>query len=87
LPVTALPVTDDRTYRHMDAALEQRLIDLESRVAYHERMAEEMSQVLYQQGQTIDRLTAQMRRMRDQLAEVESGLPRSPQDDRPPPHY
>ncbi len=71
----------------MDPVLEQRLTDLESRVAHHERMAEEMSQILYQQGQTIDRLTLQLRRMRDQLAEVESGGGRSPQDDRPPPHY
>ncbi|MBP2229167.1 SlyX protein [Azospirillum agricola] len=71
----------------MDAALEQRLTDLESRLAHHERMAEEMSEVMFRQGQTIDRLTLHIRQMRDRLAEVESGGGRSPQDDRPPPHY
>jgi len=71
----------------MDPALERRLTDLESRVAHHERMAEDMSDVIFQQGQTIDRLTLQLRRMRDRLADVEAGGGRSPQDDRPPPHY
>jgi SlyX protein len=71
----------------MDPALELRLTDLESRVAHHERMAEEMSQVIFQQGQMIDRMTAQLRRLRDQLADAEFGGGRSPQDDRPPPHY
>ncbi|MCG5240389.1 SlyX family protein [Azospirillum doebereinerae] len=71
----------------MDPALEQRLTDLESRVAHHERMAEEMSEVLYEQSRTIDRLTLHLRRLREQMAEVEAGGGRSPQDDRPPPHY
>ncbi len=71
----------------MDTALDQRLTDLESRLAHHEKMAEEMSQVLFEQGRTIDRLTAQLRRLREQMAEVEFGGGRSPQDDRPPPHY
>ncbi|WP_452027532.1 SlyX family protein [Azospirillum palustre] len=66
--------------------LEERLADLESRLAHHERMAEEMSDVIFAQGQTIDRLTAQMRRMRDRVEAAEYAIA-SPQDDRPPPHY
>lgn len=71
----------------MDTALEQRLTDLEIRLAHHERMAEEMSEVIFEQGRIIDRLTLQLRGMRDRLSEVEAGGGRSPQDDRPPPHY
>jgi len=70
----------------MDPALEQRLADLESRLAHHERMAEEMSEVIFAQGQTIDRLTAQLKRMRDRVEAAEYAIA-SPQDDRPPPHY
>ncbi|WP_029010158.1 SlyX family protein [Azospirillum halopraeferens] len=66
---------------------ESRLIDLESRLAHHERMAEELSAVLYAQGRTIEALTARVRRLTERLAAVEAGGPRSPADDRPPPHY
>ncbi|GAA4255143.1 SlyX protein [Azospirillum formosense] len=71
----------------MDADTESRLTELETRLAHHERMAEEMSAVLFEQGRTIDLMTAQMRRLRDRVAELESGMPRAPQDEPPPPHY
>ena len=70
----------------MDPALEHPLADLESRLAHHERMAEEMSEVIFAQGQTIDRLTAQLKRMRDRVEAAEYAIA-SPQDERPPPHY
>lgn len=71
----------------MDATLELRLIELESRLAHHERMAEELSSVIAEQGQTIDLLNERVRRLMGRLREVEAGWDRSPQDDRPPPHY
>ncbi|WP_431854181.1 SlyX family protein [Azospirillum sp.] len=71
----------------MDKAVERRLIDLESRLAHHERMAEELSSVVFEQGRAIDLLTAQVRRLRERLMLLEAGAERSPQDDRPPPHY
>lgn len=71
----------------MDKAVERRLIDLETRLAHHERMAEELSSVAFEQGRAIDLLTAQVRRLRDRVAMLEAGVERSPQDDKPPPHY
>ncbi|MCW2246231.1 SlyX protein [Azospirillum fermentarium] len=71
----------------MSDDLTRRVIDLETRLAHHERMAEEMSQVIFEQGRTIDRQTAQIRRLIERLLSVESGGQRSPQDDKPPPHY
>jgi Uncharacterized protein conserved in bacteria len=71
----------------MDDAVEHRLTELEMRLAHHERMAEELSSVMFEQGRTIDLLTAQVRRLRDRVAELESGMPRPPQDEPPPPHY
>jgi SlyX protein len=71
----------------MDTAMEDRLIALETRLAHHERTTEELSDVITAQGRTIDLLTAQLRRLRERLGEMEAGWDRSPQDDRPPPHY
>jgi SlyX protein len=66
---------------------EPRLIALESRLAHHERMAEELSQIVADQGRTIDRLTLQIKRLIERLREAEAAWERSPQDDKPPPHY
>lgn len=71
----------------MDKAVERRLIDLETRLAHHELMSEELSSVAFEQGRVIDQLTAQVRRLKERILLLESGAERSPQDDRPPPHY
>lgn len=71
----------------MDEKLEQRLVELETRIAHHERMTEELSSVIAEQGRTIDMLTERMRRMIGRMRDLESGWERSPQDDKPPPHY
>ena len=65
----------------------QRLVALESRLAHQERMTEEVSDVLAAQAVAIDRLEAELRRLRQRLGEVESGWAPSPADDKPPPHY
>jgi SlyX protein len=65
----------------------RRLIALESRLSHHEIMAEELSEVVAGQARSIDRLMAEIRRLRDRLGEAEAGLPVSLQDEKPPPHY
>ncbi|AWK89003.1 SlyX family protein [Azospirillum thermophilum] len=70
-----------------DPSTDQRLTDLEIRLAHHEKMAEEMSQVLFEQGRTIDRMAQQIKRLRDRLLELESSAARAPIDEPPPPHY
>lgn len=67
--------------------LEHRLIDLETRITHHERMAEEMSQVMVAQGRTIDILTRRVQALIEKLRSAEAGWSPSPQDERPPPHY
>jgi len=47
--------------------MQQRLIALETRLTYHERMAEELSDVIAEQQRTIDLLTAQLRRLTGRL--------------------
>ena len=70
-----------------DEAVEDRLIALEIRLAHFERMAEDMSDVMAEQADTIDTLTAQLRRLRERMEEMRLDGGTSPQDDRPPPHY
>lgn len=71
----------------MTDPVESRLIELETRLAHYERLAEDLSAVMAEQGRIIDRMAAQVRRLSERLAELEAGWPRSPQDDKPPPHY
>lgn len=71
----------------MSKALEDRIVELEMRLAHHELMAEEVSEVLARQASTIDILELRLRRLTDRLKETEAGWDRSPNDDRPPPHY
>lgn len=71
----------------MAESLEARVVELESRLAHHERMAEDLSAVVAAQDRLLDRLASQVRRLTERLAELEGAAARSPQDDRPPPHY
>ncbi len=71
----------------MSNSQDERLALLEGRLAHHERMAEELSDVLADQYRIIDMLSAQVRRLGRRLQDLEAGTERSPQDDRPPPHY
>ena len=64
-----------------------RLTELESRLAHHERTAEDISAILTEQGRAIDSLTLQLRRLSDRITELEAGATSSPPDDQPPPHY
>jgi SlyX protein len=71
----------------MTPTTDTRLTEMESRLAHHERMTEDMSAVLSEQGRAIDALTLQLRRLTDRIGEVEAGGGNSPPDDQPPPHY
>lgn len=72
----------------MTESLEPRIVELERRLALHERMAEELSSVVAGQADTIDALALRVRRLLERLQSVEEAAwERSPQDDKPPPHY
>lgn len=70
-----------------DIDLNERLIQLESRIAHYERMAEDLSDVIARQDRIIDLVSAKVQRLIERLRSVEAGREHSPQDDRPPPHY
>jgi SlyX protein len=71
-----------------ETELQQRVTTLEIRLAHFEQMADELSEVIARQDHTIDIMGAKLQRLIERLRSVESGGgDRSPQDDRPPPHY
>ena len=74
----------------MTIALEdvlQRVTDLEIRAAYYEQMADDLSQIIARQSDTIDRLALQLRHLSDRQKGMEAQWSPSPQDSKPPPHY
>lgn len=71
----------------MEENLETRLIELESRLAYQERLTEDLSTVMADQGRILDAMTLQLRRTGERLREMEDTRDRMPPDDKPPPHY
>ena len=72
----------------MTSSFESRIVELERRMAFHERTNEELSTVIAAQARTVDGLTARVRRLLDRVQALEAIVrERSPQDDKPPPHY
>ncbi|MCZ2406718.1 MAG: SlyX protein [Burkholderiales bacterium 68-12] len=67
-------------------SLQQRLADLELKVADNDDLLDQMNLALYRQQQHIDRLTRELALLRQQMPEPGSGAPRSLRDEIPP-HY
>ena len=65
--------------------LEERLIALESRIAFQDLTIEELNEVVTRQQDQIDTLTKKVSEMRDQVAAP--GLPQKEGYEEIPPHY
>jgi SlyX protein len=65
-----------------DRRVEQRIVDLELRFMREEKLLAELNDVVVQQQRAIDRLTAEVKALREQLL---AGTD-APKDERPP-HY
>jgi len=67
--------------------MDDRITDLEIHVTHLSRTVGELNEVVYLQQQTIVRLEAELKGLREQ---VQAGAPspvRNPEDEEPPPHY
>ena len=68
---------------------EQRLIDIETKLAYQEHLVDELSTIVADQQQRIARLEARCQSLLERLRSLGEGSgagPGSPDDERPP-HY
>jgi len=67
--------------------IEERLIELETRMAYQERMIEELNQALTGQQRQLDQLEARLARIELHMREQAEGFIARASEDVPPPHY
>lgn len=66
---------------------ENRLVDIETRLAFQEDTLQQLNDVICRQQDQIDRLAARAEALRAQLGEVAAKLPDKEGEDERPPHY
>lgn len=66
---------------------EQRLIEIETRIAYQEDAQRELNDALLRQQQEIDQLRRLCHGLKEALAELAQGGPRPTPTEERPPHY
>ncbi len=64
-----------------------RLEALETRIAHHERMIDDLNQTITAQWKDIDRLKRELQRLGDRVATTEAAMGPDPGDEPPPPHW
>ncbi|KYG67262.1 SlyX protein [Bdellovibrio bacteriovorus] len=65
---------------------EERLIDIETKIAHQEHLLEELSQVLYEQQKTIDHLEKRLIQLSKKIEDGPDGGDIGPANQKPP-HY
>jgi len=67
--------------------IEHRIIELETRLSYQDRLIQELNEVVTRQQNQIDHLEAGMKRVRDHMKESAASQIARPDEETPPPHY
>jgi SlyX protein len=67
--------------------LENRIIELETRLSYQDHVIQELNEVVIRQQNQIDSLIRDGRRIRDHLKEQNQTEVSRPEEEAPPPHY
>ncbi|OOF41521.1 MULTISPECIES: SlyX family protein [Rodentibacter] len=67
--------------------LENRITELEMKVAFQEQLLEELNQALVQQQFDMDRMQLQLRYMANKLKDFQPSNIASQAEETPPPHY
>jgi SlyX protein len=67
--------------------MNDRVTELEVRLAFQEKMLAELNEVVTRQQREIERLVNDVRVLRQQLTVVAPSLAASPGEETPPPHY
>lgn len=64
-----------------------RLDVLETRIAHHERMIDDLNQTITAQWKDIDRLKREIERLGDRVASAEAAIGPNGGEEPPPPHW
>jgi SlyX protein len=70
-----------------DEAMMSRIERLEERSAFQEHAIEELSETITDQWKLIDALKRDVKRLTDELKEVEDNMAQGERREPPPPHY
>jgi SlyX protein len=71
----------------MNESLEQRIIELETRLSYQDHTIEQLNEVVTAQQRQLDRLKDSLRAIRAHLRDADDDGIRHPDEETPPPHY
>jgi SlyX protein len=74
-------------YHGEDCAMQDRLAELETRVAFQEQTIQELNDVVTRQQAEIDRLSQGYETLRLQVLDLAPSLVASRNEEAPPPHY
>ena len=67
--------------------MEERLIELETKISYQDHIIGELNEVVTSQQQQIERLEKEMKRIHSHLKALNSSGLARPDEEIPPPHY
>ena len=67
--------------------MDQRLEDLETRLAFQDQELQSLNDVIIRQQQQIDQLVAQVSLLKDKLQDLAPSLVVAQSEETPPPHY
>jgi len=67
--------------------MEERLTELESRIAFQEDTIQKLNDVIVQQQHLIEQIVIKQKIMQDQLSAMEPSLLADQERETPPPHY
>ena len=65
--------------------MQQRLIELERKISYQDKLLQELNEVIFSLSKRLDQLESRQKAMNDQL--TSGNLVKRQEDEIPPPHY
>lgn len=66
---------------------DQRLVDIETKIAYQEHMISELNEVVFQQQKTMDELKRTVELLKERLVDIGDMMSVATQANEKPPHY
>lgn len=67
--------------------LEQRIIELETKISYQDHLIQELNEVVFSQQRQIDALEKGLKHIREHLKGSHASDIARPEEEAPPPHY
>lgn len=67
--------------------MEERVIELETRLGFQEHTLEQLNQVVIEQQRALDLLARRLERAEDRLKALQTSNIALPHEETPPPHY